>query len=165
MDTEGLELWVEASSCSCERVFSFVTASDCGQSTLQMCETLWVRCNGVAVEDWCPTNIFEKLRTTQFCPRIKRKRALNEDVGNCSLLLFEAYKDLDIQVSSDSAVPLTEDIQNLWAVCSRPSTDTTDTAVSEIMAVYGVEGDPDSDGEEEIVDFPTIPYRCWQQYL
>ena len=24
------------------------------------------------------------------------------------------------------------------------------------MAVYGVEGDPDSDGEEEILDFPTI---------
>ena len=30
--------------------------------------------------------------------------------------------------------------------------------VSEIVAVYGVEGDPDpdSDGEEEIVDLPTI---------
>ena len=34
--------------------------------------------------------------------------------------------------------------------------DTTDTTVFEIMVVYGVEGDPDSDGEEEIVDFPTI---------
>ena len=77
-------------------------------------------------------------------------------MGDCSLLLFQAYKDLDVQVSSDSAVPMTKDIQNLWAVPSRPSTDTTDTAVSEIMAVYGVEGDPDSDGEEEIVDFPTI---------
>ena len=77
-------------------------------------------------------------------------------MGDCSLLLSEAYKDLDVQVSSDSAVPVTEDVQNLWAVPSHPSTDTTDTAVSEIMAVYGVEGDPDSNGEEEIVDFPTI---------
>ena len=57
VDTEGLESWVEASSCSCEWVFSFVTASDCGQSMLQMCEMLWVRCNGVAVEDWCPANV------------------------------------------------------------------------------------------------------------
>ena len=40
------ESWVEASSCSCERVFSDVTATDFGQSTDRMCETLWVRCNG-----------------------------------------------------------------------------------------------------------------------
>ena len=64
------------------------------------------------------------------------------------LASFEAYKDLDVQVSSDSAVPVTEDVQNLWAIPSCLSTDTTNTAVSEIMAVYGVEGDPGSDGKE-----------------
>ena len=37
-----VEDWVEASSCSCERVFSYVTATDFGQSTERMCETLWV---------------------------------------------------------------------------------------------------------------------------
>ena len=41
-----VEDWVEASSCSCERVFSYVTATDFGQSTERMCETLWVRCKG-----------------------------------------------------------------------------------------------------------------------
>ena len=41
----NLEDWVEASSCSCERVFSYVTATDFGQTTERMCETLWVRCN------------------------------------------------------------------------------------------------------------------------
>ena len=73
---------------------------------------------------------FEELRTTQFRPRIKCKGALNEDVGDCSLLLFEAYEDLDVQVSSDSAVPVTEGVHNLWAVPSRPSTDIMDTAMS-----------------------------------
>ena len=90
----------------------------------------------------------KRLRTTQFHPRIKRKGALNEDVGDCSLLLFEACKDLDVQVSSEPAVPVTEDVQNFGVVPSRPSTDTAYTTLSEIMAVYGVEGDPDSNGEE-----------------
>ena len=44
----AVESWVEASSCSCERVFSYVTATDFGQSMECMCETLWVRCNGEA---------------------------------------------------------------------------------------------------------------------
>ena len=30
---EGLPDWIEALSCSCERVFSFVTSHDHGQST------------------------------------------------------------------------------------------------------------------------------------
>ena len=47
----AVESWVGASSCSCERVFSYVTATDFGQSTERMCETLWVRCNGEAPED------------------------------------------------------------------------------------------------------------------
>ena len=35
-----VEDWVEASSCSCERVFCYVTATDFGQTTERMCETL-----------------------------------------------------------------------------------------------------------------------------
>ena len=35
-----VEDWVEASLCSCERVFSYVTATDLGKSTERMCETL-----------------------------------------------------------------------------------------------------------------------------
>ena len=35
-----VEDWVEASSCSCERVFNYVTATDFGQSREHMCETL-----------------------------------------------------------------------------------------------------------------------------
>ena len=47
-----VEVWVEASSCSCERVFSYMTAAGFGQSTDRMCEKLLVRCNGEAPEDW-----------------------------------------------------------------------------------------------------------------
>uniref|UniRef100_A0A7S1HSV8 Uncharacterized protein n=1 Tax=Eutreptiella gymnastica TaxID=73025 RepID=A0A7S1HSV8_9EUGL len=42
---------VEASSCSCERVFSYMVASEFAQNTMCMCEGLWVRCNGEDVED------------------------------------------------------------------------------------------------------------------
>ena len=37
---EGPPDWIEASSCSCERVFSFVTSHDHGQSTQRMCKVL-----------------------------------------------------------------------------------------------------------------------------
>ena len=36
----ALESWVEASSCSCERVFSYVPATDFGQSTERMWDTV-----------------------------------------------------------------------------------------------------------------------------
>ena len=52
-----VEDWVEASSCSCDRVFSYVRATDFGQTTERMSETLWVRCNGEAPEDWGPWRI------------------------------------------------------------------------------------------------------------
>ena len=42
--------WVEASSCSCVRVFSYMLACDFGQSTEHMCEMLWVCCNGEDIE-------------------------------------------------------------------------------------------------------------------
>ena len=34
-----------------------------------MCETLWVRCNGQALEDWGPVELFDELRKTHFRPR------------------------------------------------------------------------------------------------
>ena len=34
----AVESWVAASSCSCERVFSYVNATDFGQSKEHMCE-------------------------------------------------------------------------------------------------------------------------------
>ena len=43
---KGLPDWIEASSCSCERVFSFVTSHGHNQSMQRMCEVLWIRCNG-----------------------------------------------------------------------------------------------------------------------
>ena len=45
-----VEVWVEASSCWCERVFSYVTATDFGQSTERMCQM-------------CEATFFSALRT------------------------------------------------------------------------------------------------------
>ena len=64
-----VEDWVEASSCSCERVFSCVAATDFGQSTERMCETLWARCNGEAPQDWGPFEVSDELSKTPFRPR------------------------------------------------------------------------------------------------
>ena len=76
---------MEASSCSCERVFSYVTATDFGQTTERMCETLWVRCNGEAPEDWGPFEVFDELRKTPFRPR-KRKQGHAVEVEDGGLL-------------------------------------------------------------------------------
>ena len=56
-----------------ERVFSYVTATDFGQSTERMCETLWVRCNGEAQEDWGPFEVFDDPRKTPFRPRQRKQ--------------------------------------------------------------------------------------------
>lgn len=100
VDSNLTEDWIEASSCSCKRVFSFMSQSDFGQSTERMNESLWVRCNGDDVEDWCPTSVFKSLRDTPFRPK-KRKLEGNKGVEaeDASLLLFEAYKDLPVTVS------------------------------------------------------------------
>ena len=50
--------WVEASSCWCQRVFSYMLACDFGQSTECKCEMLWVCSNGEDVEDYCTHEIF-----------------------------------------------------------------------------------------------------------
>ena len=90
-----MEDWVEASSCLCERVFSCVTATDFGHSTECMCETLWVRCNGKAREDWGPFEVFDELRKTPFQPR-KRKQGHLVGVEDGGLLGFAAFKDLQV---------------------------------------------------------------------
>ena len=91
---------VEARSCSCERVFSYVTATDFGQTTERMCETLWVRCNEEAPEDWAPFEVFDDLRKTPFRPH-KRKQGHAVEVENGGLLGFAAFKDLAASLEED----------------------------------------------------------------
>ena len=64
VDRAMVEDWVEASSCSCERVFSYVTATDFGHNTERICETLLVRCNREAPEDWGPFEVVDEPRKT-----------------------------------------------------------------------------------------------------
>ena len=89
-----MESWVEASSCSCERVFSYVTTTDFGQSTERMCETLWVRCNGEAPEDWGPLEVFDMLQKTLFVHE-SRRRGMSlrwRMVLSCDLQLSKSCK-------------------------------------------------------------------------
>ena len=143
-----LEDWVEASSCSCERVFSYVTATDFGQSTDRMCETLWVRCNGEAPEDWGPFEVFDDLRKTPFRPR-KRKQGHAVEVEDGGLLGFAAFKDLPISLEEDGQAEVQLDIQDLWVVPKRA------TLHADIGDVYGVglEGE-DEDSEDEDLEQP-----------
>ena len=113
-----VEDWVEASSCSCERVFSYVMATDFGQSTERMCETLWVRCNGEAPEDWGPFEVFDDLRKTPFRPH-KRKQGRAVEVQDGGLLGFAAFNDLPISLEEDGQAKVQLDIQDLWVVPKR----------------------------------------------
>ena len=139
-----VEDWVEASSCSCERMFSYVTATEFGQSTECMCETLWVRCNGEAPEDWGPFEVFDELRKTPFRPR-KRKQGHTVEVEDGGLLGFAAFKDLQVSFEEDAQAEVHLNIQDLWVVPKRA------TRHADIGDVYGVglEGeDEDSDDED-----------------
>ena len=129
---------VEASSCSCERVFSYVTATDFGQTMVRMSETLWVRCNGEAAEDWGPYEVFDDLRKTPFRPR-KRKQGHAVEVEDGGLLGFAAFKDLPISLEEDGQAEVQLDIQDLWVVPKRA------TRHADIGDVYGV----GLEGEEE----------------
>ena len=125
------EDWVEASSCSCERVFSYVTATDFGQTTERMCETLWVRCNGEAPEDWGPFEVFGDLRKAPFRPR-KRKQGHAVEVEDGGLLGFAAFKDLAVSLEEDVEAEVPLDIRDLWVVPKRATRD------SDIGDVYGL---------------------------
>ena len=70
-----MESWVEANSFSCERVFSYVTATNFGQSTECMCEALWVRCNREAPEDCGPFEVVDELPEDPFSPTEAEARA------------------------------------------------------------------------------------------
>ena len=62
-----------------------------------MCETFWMRCHCVEVEDWCPTDVCEELRVTELCPQVIERKGAQVGVEDASLLLFEAHKDMDIK--------------------------------------------------------------------
>ena len=122
-----VEDWVKASSCLCERLFSYVTATDFGQSTERMCEMLWVRCNGEAPEDWGPYELCK----TPFRPR-KRKQGHVVEVEDGGLLGFAAFKDLQVSLEENVEAEVPLDIQDLWAVPKRATRD------ADIGDVYGV---------------------------
>ena len=139
----NLEDWIEASSCSCERLFSYVTATDFGQTTERMCETLWVRCNGEAPEDWGPFEVFDQLRKTPFRPR-KWKQGHAVEVEDGGLLGFAAFKDLAVSLEEDGEAEVPLDIRDLWVVPKRAARD------ADIGDVYGVELEgEDEDSEDE----------------
>ena len=126
-----MESWVEASSCSCERVFSYVTATDFGQSTECMSKTLWVRCNGEAPEDWGPFEVLDELPKTSFRQRKRKERHVVE-VEDGALLGFAAFKDLQVSLEEgvEAEVPL--EILDMWVVPKRATGD------AHIGDVYGV---------------------------
>ena len=143
-----MEDWVEASSRSCERVFSYVMATGFGQSTEHMCETLWVRCNGEAPEDWGPFEVFDDLRKTPFRPR-KRKQGHAVEVEDGGLLGFATSKDLPISLEEDGQAEVHLDIQDLWVVPKRA------TRHADIGDVYwvGLDGEHE-DSEDEDLEQP-----------
>ena len=142
--------WVEASSCSCERVFSYVTAADFGQSTERMCEALWVRCNGEAPEDWGPFEVFDDLRKTPFRPR-KRKQGHAVEVEDGGLLGFAAFKDLPISFEEDAQAEVHLNIRAVWVV---PKRATCHAGIGDVYGV-GLEGE-DEDSEDEDLEQPEI---------
>ena len=125
-----------------------MTAIDFGQSTERMCETLCVRCNGEAPEDWGPFEVFDDLRKTPFCPR-KRKQGHVVVVEDGGLLGFAASKDLPVSLEEDGQAEVQLDIQDLWVVPKRA------TRHADIGNVYGVclEGE-DEDSEDEDLEQP-----------
>ena len=142
-----VEDWVEASSCSCERVFSYVTATDFGENTERICEMLWVRCNGEAPEDWGPFEVFDDLRKTPFRPR-KGKQGHAVEVEDGGLLGFAAFKDLPISFEEDAQAEVDLNIQDLWVVPKRA------TRHTDIGDVYGVWLEGDEDSEDEDLELP-----------
>ena len=128
----------------CERVFSYVTATDFGQSTERTCETLWVRCNGEAPQDLRPFEVFDDLRKTPLRPR-KRKQGHAVEVEDGGLLGFTAFKDLPISFKEDGQAEVQLNIQDLWVVPKRA------TCHADIGDVYGVglEGEDEHTEDEQ----------------
>ena len=124
-------------------MFSYLTATDFGQTTERMCETLWVRCNGEAPEDWGPFELFDELRKTPFRPR-KRKQGHAVEVEDGGLLGFAAFKDWAVSLEEDGEAEVPLDIRDSWVV---PKRATRDAGIGD---VYGVELEgEDEDSEDE----------------
>ena len=158
MHQEGLPNWIEASSCSCERVFSFVTSHDHGQSTQCMCEVLWIRCNGPCDEEWCLGEMFTELRGKPFRPR-RGVRRRTVDIQDNMLLCFEAFKDFSVPCDVEDFEP-NEEMMSFWA---RPSiARTQDLEISEIEELYGKEGDAHSEVKGDLIQ-PTAAFKAMQQ--
>ena len=127
-------------------MFSYVTATNFGQSTERMCETLWVRCNGEAPEDWGPFEVFDELRKTPFRRR-KRKQRHVVEVEDGTLLGFAAFKVLQVSVEEGAEAKVPPEVSNLWLVPKRATCD------SDIGDVYGVAlEDEDEATDEEDLD-------------
>ena len=137
---------VEASWCSCERLFSYVTATGHGHSMERMCETLWVKYNGEAPKDWCPFEVFEELRTTPFCPR-KQMQEHHVEVEDGGLLRCAALKDLEVSLEQGAEVEVPLNIQDMRVVAKSATRD------SNIEHVYvAALEDEDEDSEDEDLD-------------
>ena len=154
VNLDSLPDFAEASCCSCERVFSYMTQADAGQPTHFMSDNLLVGRNGEAPEDWCPAAVCNALRNVPFRPR-KRKVDGEEKPGldDCPLLHFEAFKDLTVPV--DSPTPeVTDEMRALWTVSQ--SNDSSPNC-DEIWETYGVIGDAESDASDvdQDVDAPS----------
>ena len=123
-----------------------MTVSDFGQSTERMCETLWVRCNGEAQEDWGPFEVFDELRKTPCRPRKQKERHAIE-VEDGTLLGFAAFKDLQVSVEAGAEAKVPVEASNLWVVPKRA------TGAADIGDVYGVAlEDEDKATDEEDLD-------------
>lgn len=148
---ENLPEWLEGSSCSCERVFSYMAASDHAQPTAIMSATLLVRCNGPDVEDWCPLHVFRALHRTQFRPK-KRADSSSTD-KDLSLLLFKAFKDVKVEWSD---VPhVNADVKALWVVPKRKE---ADEELFEIPESFDTEeGGVASDEDDMDATVPSTP--------
>ena len=145
VNTDSLPDFAEASSCSCERVFSHMTQADAGQPTHFMSDNLLVWCTGEAPEDWCPAAVSNALRDVPFRPR-KRKvdREEKPGVDDCPLFHFEAFKDLVLPVASPTP-EVTDEMRAMWIVSqSKDSSPNCD----EIWETYGVIGDVESDASD-----------------
>ena len=140
-----VESWVEASSCSCERVFSYVRATDYGQSTERMCETLWARCDGEAPKNPGPFEVFDELRKTPFHPKWKQGHEV--EIEERGLLGFAAFKDLQVSLAEGAEAEVSLGIQDLWVV---PKRATRDTDIEDVYSV-GLE-DEDENNEDEDLD-------------
>ena len=112
---EAVSSRVEASSNACERVFSYITATDFGQLTQKMCEAPWIRCNGAAPECWCLHQFFDAVHDAHFKPQ-KRKQSNVVELEDGTLMGFGACKDLVILARGSTADVAPVDVQVLWVV-------------------------------------------------